>query len=130
VTTGTQLACNALKGYRPRLRVLKRPQELWFTVPMVYERMSGDAPEDRVARVTVVLHNGESFSPNVVSIERELPSLWFEASDDHGRTRVIAVQEGAIAKVDISLAPGLLEREAVGFRISETSPGDDTPSTA
>jgi hypothetical protein len=113
-----QVRPGAITILRPMSRARRN---FWTSIRMVRERMSQDAPDGKVARVTVGLHSGESFTPDVVSIERELPWLWFEVVDrPEEPRRVIVVQEGAIAKVDISfISAG--EGGPIGFDVQETS---------
>jgi hypothetical protein len=93
----------------------------WHNLKIIRERMSANPPEGQMPLVTVHLHSGDSFAPDVVSPDG--PWLWFETVGS-GKTpkRVVAAQEGSIAKVEIGFVPAT-EKEPVGFTVRE-SPTD------
>jgi hypothetical protein len=70
------------------------------------------------ARVTVTVHNGDSFAPEVVSVESRLPWLWFETVEDN-RRRVVVIPDTSIAKIEIAFVPKS-DKGPVGFTVRET----------
>jgi hypothetical protein len=79
--------------------------ELSFWTRLTHWRfvMNLKAADGQEARVTVRLHDGESFEPFIVSLEP--PWVLFQAPDGNDGVRVIAVQESAIARIDVALGP-------------------------
>lgn len=90
----------------------------WHNLKIIRERMSANPPEGEIPLVTVHLRDGQSFAPDVVSADGQW--LWFETvGSAETPKRVVAVQEGSIAKVEIEFVPAT-EKEPVGFTVRES----------
>jgi hypothetical protein len=99
------------------------PDLLWKHVREVFDRMQADAPDGFMARVQVVLFDGEAFEPGHV-VERE-SSAWimFEVDDEGDvlteRRRVISVRPESIARVDVRF---VRSDKRIGFKVDQPSP--------
>lgn len=89
----------------------------WLDIRIIVERMQWKAPKGQEARVRVQLTSGESFEPSVVKLDD--PWCVFEAADENNEPKIVAVQAGAMSKVEVVLKP-VGDKGPLGFVITES----------